>query len=208
MATSGDILSTLVRNCTSDLTVISLIGFQSISDIGVRYAVECYRNSLTSLTLKDCPQVTDRALEGVADWCTLLARVSFNSALNVTDKGVCKLVKHCKKLQCLDLGNCVLVSDKGVVAIADCLCSTLEELNLENCVKLTDLSLSAVILSCRSLKTLDFSGTSITTVPPHIMSLKRLRDVNFSNCGQLDSEMDMTFEQICDQYQQYNVPYR
>ena len=206
-----DVLSVLVKNCTCELLTISFIGFPSVTDIGVNYAAECYFGSLVKVNFNYCRNLSDHAINGLANYCKALRDIGFNST-QISDEGLTNLALKCPRLKRVDFGNCPKLTDISVICLAN-KCTKLEDASMENCLLLTDKSLLAFFKSCLALTSLNFSGTGIHTVPIYVLSVKRLKTLKVSNCEQLITPSPSLLETsglhgILDYYRDFNVAYR
>lgn len=99
---------------------------------------------LSSLTLRDCPELTDEGLKWLVNCSLTSLKIS---ACKVTDELLGKLATGCPQLSVLklsDYGSDYGVSDYGLGMIGEH-CEHLSELYLCGCYKVTDLGLSKLI---------------------------------------------------------------
>jgi hypothetical protein len=97
---------------------------------------------LTTLNLKDCVHISDRAIEG--------------------------LQKRCGKIETLNLQGCHKLSDRGLAAMYECvndstnqmfpMCDSFRTLTLASCTNFTASGLASLFPRCGVLENLDLSG--------------------------------------------------
>jgi hypothetical protein len=107
---------------------------------------------LTTLNLKDCVHISDRAIEG--------------------------LQKRCGKIETLNLQGCHKLSDRGLAAMYECvndstnqmfpMCDSFRTLTLASCTNFTASGLASLFPRCGVLETLDLSG--ITAVSDSLIA--------------------------------------
>lgn len=80
----------------------------------------------------------------------------------VGDPGLAAVGECCRQLEDLNLRFCEGLSDKGVVELALGCGKSLKALGVAACAKITDISLEAVGLHCKSLETLSLDSEYIS----------------------------------------------
>ena len=179
---TSDLLSVLVKNVMTDLKSISFVGFDSVSDIGVAYAAECY-SSLQSINLNYCHNLTEASLQGLASYCKNLREISMNGA-HVDNPSVGLIASKCPGLRKVDFGCCDKLKDSSVMVLAR-QCRHLHHICLAGCVHVGDDSLAALTTHCLHLEHIDMSRTGVETVPVTIVALCRLRVLELNMCNDL-----------------------
>lgn len=179
---TSDLLSVLVKNVMTDLKSVSFVGFDSVSDIGVTYAAECY-SSLQSVNLNFCHNLTEASLQGLANNCKHLREVSMNGT-RIDNPSVGLIASKCPALHKVDFGNCDKLTDSSVMVLAR-QCRHLHYICLAGCSHIGDDSLAALTTHCLHLEHIDMSGTCVKTVPVTIVALCHLSVLKLSACNDL-----------------------
>ena len=207
-----DVLSILVKNCVSELDYVAFVGFNSVTDVGVCYSVECF-NYLQVINLSYCRFISDKGVIGVIDQCAHLKEIRLRGT-QITNKSLMQIAHKAKRLICIDFSDCNDITHEGIKALVGSLGKAFQEVSLAGCIQLGDLTLIDILCHCTSLKYLDFSGTSVSQVPPYILALRRLQVALFHNCTQLIkipatmTQLPSSLKDFVVAYKQYNVPYR
>ena len=113
-------------------------------------------NNLQYLDLTLCVNVTDEALDNIADRCPNLLELNLSSCEGITDKGLTCLVKKCRNIQSLYLYRCIRITDDAIVQVANH-CRSLKKLSLRNC-NITDYSILQLTKHCHEITDLDLSS--------------------------------------------------
>lgn len=79
----------------------------------------------------------------------------------VGDQGIAAVGKSCKQLEDLNLRFCEGLTDMGLVELALGCGKSLKSIGIAACAKITDISLEAVGLHCKSLETLSLDSEFI-----------------------------------------------
>ncbi|CAG8806668.1 24848_t:CDS:2 [Gigaspora margarita] len=142
-----------------DLRKLDLRDCNKVTDIGVRQIAQYLNlehlvlNSLGFINdeiifiiVRSCPNishfnlkfcnVTDMAVETIAQLCRNIEYLNFYRSASITNKSISKLTKMCSKIQKLELGFCELITDTAIKDITQHL-SNLKYLRLKNCVNIS-----------------------------------------------------------------------
>ena len=179
---TSDVLSVLVKNIMTDLRSVSFVGFDSVSDIGVSYAAECY-SSLQSVNFNFCHNLTGASLRGLANYCKQLREILMNGT-DIDNPSVGLIASKSPRLRKVDFGNCVKLADSSVMVLAR-QCRHLHYVCLAGCGQVGGDSLDALATNCPHLEHIDVSRTSVETVPITIVTLCRLKVLRLDGCGKL-----------------------
>ena len=177
-----DVLSVLVKNIMTDLRSVSFVGFDSVTDIGVSYAAECY-NSLQSVNFNFCHKITGASLRGLANYCKHLREILMNGT-DIDNPSVGLIASKSPRLRKVDFGNCGKLADSSVMVLAR-QCRHLHYVCVAGCVHVGDDSLDALARNCPHLEHIDMSRTSVETVPITIVTLCRLKVLMLEGCSNL-----------------------
>jgi len=147
------------------ISELSLCGdFPVVSSSVLRY-VSVLWPSLTVLNLYDShgAEISDDALQNIANNCPLLKELRILFQLQVTDIGVQAIAAKCSHLHTLDVDMCELLTDASLVAVGEH-CPRLRVLHcgIGNgdawIPQVTDKGVEAVARGCLALEELDVDG--------------------------------------------------
>lgn len=139
-----------IAQSSPDLTSLDLESC-NIGDASLQ-AIAKYCPKLQSVTIKDCPRVTDQGIASLLSACKQLAKVRLQ-ALNITDFSVAVIGHYGKAITSLVLTGLQNVSQKGFWVMGNAKgLEKVSSLNITSCRGITDLSLQAVVKGCPSLK--------------------------------------------------------
>jgi len=105
--------------------------------------------NLERLVLDDCVK-----LQGFGFWAPIfknLKHLSLSGCYNVTDAAIQKMANSCSHLESINLKGCVLVEDSGVKSLAQ-KCPNLQSINLEGCNINSENCLSLLWENCKKLQ--------------------------------------------------------
>ena len=122
-------------HCTTVLTSIRWSGGLGLSDDLIRVAARC-APALRTLSIRECPRLSDCGLLAVADHCTSLSTLDVSGCGGVTDASVDILSERCPGLATVDASG-TAVTD-AVVGLLTTRCSGLTTLKLAECAAITD----------------------------------------------------------------------
>ena len=148
-------LHALADKLTS-LRVVDLRGCRGISADGV---VALLRASphVHTLSLAHVPMVTDAVLERIAQTLLALHVLDLSGCIKVTSAGVQNLARH--PIHALDLA-CTAISFRGCCAIANYLCTTLQQVSLNFCSDVNDECVKKLLQKCKVLTRISVFGCS------------------------------------------------
>jgi len=118
--------------------------------------------SLSFLSIRNCPGFGSPSLAMVGKLCPRLLNIDFTGLCNITDAGLLPLVESYDGLIKVTLSGCFNLTDEVASAVARIHGGTLELLNLDGCVKVTDAGLLAIANHCLVLWELYVSKCSVT----------------------------------------------
>ena len=76
---------------------------------------------LLSIDIHDCeepePQVTDHALQSIAEHCSGLQSLSLCECREISDTGLITISEHCPHLTSLKVDNCRLITDTSLISV-------------------------------------------------------------------------------------------
>lgn len=159
---SENVFTKLIR--CKRLRCLSIRGNENdyISSMSLEIIFE-HLSILEILVLKNIPQVTDKVIENVAQYCPRLKALDLSGCTNITDDGFISLAKlssltwmkfsyteigdesiakivqsQCgSKIKELRIDGCKNITENGIIAIAEN-CSAIEVLIIENCCRFSD----------------------------------------------------------------------
>jgi EIN3-binding F-box protein len=152
-------------NCGAKLKALSLVRCYGIKDMNLVLPAVSPCESVSSLSIRNCPGVGNSTLAVVGKLCPLLQKLELVGLEGVTDTGLLSLLEGSKaSLANVNLSGCINLSDAGVLSMVKLHGSTLDVLNLNCCKKIGDASLVAIAGNCPLLSDLDVSRCAITDV--------------------------------------------
>ncbi|KAL2530704.1 F-box/LRR-repeat protein 4 [Forsythia ovata] len=128
------------------------MGASTLSDSGLADVGDGFKR-LEKLSLIWCSNITDVGLSSIAEKSKALKSLDIQ-ACPVGDKGLAAVGKYCTQLEDLNLWICKGLTDTGLILLAIGCGRTLKSLGLAACAKITNASLAAVGLYCKSLEKL------------------------------------------------------
>ena len=170
------ILNLIVKAYSSKLKHLTLNGFTSFTDVSLSYAITALKDTLQYLDFEQCSEVTDKSLITLGSNCRLLRSINCSHCDAISDKGLGHLVRSCSELRHINISYCPAISNVSLKIIAESsLSSQLLELHANGIRSVTDADLMTLISHCLELRTLSLIGTSVTSLPPHILALSGLK---------------------------------
>ena len=94
-------------------------------------------------------QITDHALQWIAEHCTGLQSLSLDGCRQITNAGLITIHERCPNLKSLNLVNCQLITDASIMPISTH-CTTLQSISLNGCRQITDASIISISTYCIS----------------------------------------------------------
>jgi hypothetical protein len=134
-----------------------------LTNSGVRVLVSSLANTLRCVKLQQCCQLSDDAVQAIAEHCPLLEEIT--CTMNVSDAAVVKLAEGCPELRKVQLQTSEM-SDAWLTALAT-QCPKLKELHLGSCPHVTTKGICTLLRCCSLLKEL--------SLPRHLRGLSLLR---------------------------------
>lgn len=142
---------------------------------------------LERLTLVNCVEITDEALQKVLPLCSNLVALDLTNITSCSDKTIIALARAATKLQGINLGGCKNITDEGVLALADH-CPLIRRIKLSNVRNITDRSVTAIAKQCPLLLEIDLNGCPKVTdqaIRELWVHSTCLRDFRLSQCTEL-----------------------
>ncbi|WJX35553.1 Transcription factor COE2 [Trifolium repens] len=150
-------------NCGAKLKALTLVRCYGIKDMNLVLPAVSPCESVSSLSIRNCPGVGNSTLAVVGKLCPLLQKLELVGLEGVTDTGFLSLLEGSKaSLANVNLRGCINLTDAGVLSMVKLHGSTLDVLNLNCCKKISDASLTAIAGNCPLLSDLDVSRCAIT----------------------------------------------
>lgn len=132
-----------------------------LSDNDVEQVIDAFGKDLHILNIELGSNVTHHALEKLGE-CTALRTLSLSHCATITDDLLMMLADECQYITSLSFTSAEDISDEGVCHLLERMGPRLISLVLNNCPQLTDTVLSAIAEHCDQLESLDISDTDIT----------------------------------------------
>ncbi|XP_078152740.1 uncharacterized protein LOC144547926 [Carex rostrata] len=157
-----DSLLRTLSNC-SKLEELGLASCPKITDSGLCHLSEGARR-IKTIDLSKCTIVSDLGIgKIISSSGESLLSIKLLDCFNVTDVTAFAVAKSCPNLEILVLGGCCDITDQSLNAIVYSCGKNLRSLRLDGCEKLTDLSLKSVISNCENLVALDIGSCDKVT---------------------------------------------
>ena len=144
-------------------------------------------------------QVTDHALQSIAEHCTGLQSLTLRSCREITDTGLIIISEYCPNLISLKIDNCDQITDTSIISISTH-CTELQSLHLDSCPHLTDASIISISTYCTGLQSLTLSrcrlitDASIISISTHCSGLQSL---HIENCHQITDASIISISTHC-----------
>lgn len=182
--------------------------FDRVRD-GRRVAGESMLTSLTSLSLRDCINISDRALEGLSERCRQLEVLTLRGCEKLTSNAMRALIDPCHfkvgmcdSLLSLDLSYCSSVATSSILdMLAECAC--LEELFLEGIVGVNDDFVHQMCISCRTITKLclqrcqSITDASLCSIADFLW----MEMLDISHCTKISDPAVETLSLVCNAIQ-------
>uniref|UniRef100_A0ACD5YSD3 Uncharacterized protein n=1 Tax=Avena sativa TaxID=4498 RepID=A0ACD5YSD3_AVESA len=133
------------------------LSLQKATDKGLKVVALGCRN-LRQLHIIGCKLITDNLLHAVSKSCLNLEELGAAGCNGITDAGISALADGCRNMKSLDISKCSKVGDPGVCKIAEVSSSSLVSLKLLNCSRASNESIYALAEFCCNLETLIIGG--------------------------------------------------
>ncbi|KAK4482906.1 hypothetical protein RD792_010079 [Penstemon davidsonii] len=127
---------------------------EGLTDMGLVQLAHGRRQTLKSLGVGACANISDVSLEAVGSHCKSLDTLSLDSDV-INNKGLVSVAKGCPLLKVLKL-QCVNITDEALQAVGR-FCLSLELLSLHSFQKFSDRGMYAIGKGCKRLKNLMLS---------------------------------------------------
>ena len=112
-----------------------------------------FPETLESLNLNACREISERTLVQVSEQCPNLRIIELYWNCRMSDFGVKRLAAGCPKLTVVNLSGCKLLTDRSIIVLVQT-CRELKILNLTRVTAITDESMKAVITNLEHLREL------------------------------------------------------
>ena len=188
-----------------NLESLDLNGCYNVRDAALRNALQYDVNSLTTLNLSLCKQITDQTLQRIAQYLKKLEVLELGGCTHVTSNGLLQLSDGLHRLRLLNLRSCRCISDQGMahlaglnrnISVGGQMCgvtvstpvttgtSQLEKLVLQDCQKLTDQALKYISVGLLRLQSLNLSFCASVTDSglKFLAKMPLLRELNLRSC--------------------------
>ena len=161
--------------------------------------------SLTSLNLKDCINISDQAIAGLAERCRNLQVLSLNGCEKLTQTGLNYLANplHFKvgmsdSLKVLDLSYCSSVSTTSLLDLLET-CASLEDLTIDGLISVNDDFVHQMCLACKTITKLSMqrcqqiTDASLCSITDYLW----IETLNISNCSKITDVGIETLSLVC-----------
>lgn len=148
---------------------LSLAGLDHITDVGVEALLDTLGESLTSLNLSKCTQLTDASLVSIRENCHKLTHLDVSGLekpttaglvglfLSGSESGTEKVQKSVGLLETVSVRGTANTTDEAIVHLSLLAASSLRSLDMSSCHLLTNKALVAIAVNCKSIQSLDLS---------------------------------------------------
>ncbi|CAK8568627.1 unnamed protein product [Lathyrus sativus] len=153
----------LLYNCGSKLKALTLVSCYGIKDLKLELTAVSRCESISSLSICNCPGVGNSTLAIIGKLCLQLQRLELIGLEGITDTGFLSLLERSKSsLVNVNLSRCINLTDAGVSSMVKLHRKTIKVLNLNGCKRVGDSSLMEIASNCPALSDLDVSRCAIT----------------------------------------------
>lgn len=166
--------------------------------------------ALTSLTICDCPNLTEQSLISVIAMTPKVHTLNMWGCTAVTAAAIQLFIRHTPQLQnfglsfcpgitdsalanmsklselkSLQFESCAQITDKSLAGIAS---NNILTINLRRCPKLTSVGIEECVKNCPSVQTLNLAQCNLTTQSVYnmILASRNLRSLDLSGMKELD----------------------
>ncbi|XP_021760795.1 EIN3-binding F-box protein 1-like [Chenopodium quinoa] len=198
---------------SSNSSIVSKVKLQNlnISDFSL-VVIGHYGKSITSLTLSNLKNVTERGFSvmGNAQGLKALVSLSISSCFGVTDFSIEAIGKGCSALKQIYLRNGCFMSDNGILAFSKS-AEALESMHLEGCNRITLPGLVAALSSCsfkfRSLSLVKCMGLKDVSFQGSLLLYPciSLRCLSIKNCPAFGSAGLSILGKMCPSLRQVDL---
>jgi len=182
----------------------SAFWFDRVKD-GRPIANESMLTSLKSLNLKDCINITDRAIEGLCERCRQIEILNLRGCEKLKDESMVFLTESygfkvglCDSLKVLDLSYCSNVSTGSMLDLLAA-CGCLEELFLEGLIGVNDDFIHQLCISCRTITKLSLQRCQMVTDASlcSIADFLWIEKLDISYCTKITDPAIETISLVC-----------
>jgi F-box and leucine-rich repeat protein 2/20 len=169
--------------------------------------------SLTSLNLRDCVNITDRAMEGLSERCRQLETVTLRGCEKLTSGTVsffrnpCQFkVGMCDSIKSLDLSYCASIAPSSILdLLVECAC--LEELFLEGLIGINDDFVHQMCVACRTITKLSLQRCQAITDASlcSIADFLWIELLDISHCTKISDLAVETLTLVCNAIQELRL---
>ena len=162
-----------------------------ITDEGAKYLIRdpstggSRGESLKTLKVSYCMNLTDKAFLTISKNCTNLELIDVKGCVHITDDGVKQLALKCKQLQRVSISRCKRLTDKALCNLADYL--WVEDLDISSNSRLTDDGIDVIAMEYKGLLRLNLSycekltDRAIVSIGRHCLHLREMQAVGLAN---------------------------
>ncbi len=185
----------------SDFAHLTVHQGKFISDKGVIEVIQRKykygQSRLYCLSLGRLPNLTDKTLEAIGEYCPKLRELHLNAALDqdnspkFTNYGLVQLVQRCRDLEVLNLNWCRFLASVSLSAIGTH-CKGLREFSAIRCLEFTLDGFKALIDGCIALERIELSHCMQVTdewLYYIINSKLNLKELDVSGCTHLSQQV-------------------
>ncbi len=154
--------------------------------------------SLKKVNLRECVNITNRAMLGLAERCRSIERLSMSGCEKLDDICLEQMIESygsdlhvglCDSLKYLDLSYCPHISSSGVMKMLP-FCGCLEELNVSGMITVNDLFIQQLCTSCRTIQRLIMqrcvliTDAALCSMADHLW----IEKLDISGCGRISDD--------------------
>jgi len=185
-------------NCLAickQIKVLDISGNKTMDDSLIENLIKNdLHESLLTLKLDECPNITDRAIQDVLKVFTKLQTLSLCFCSKLSDPSFETMSKNNFSLTSISLGGCGLFTDNAIKKIS-LYCPKMKDLVIPWNKLLTDLTMEYLGNGCKSLKTLNLAYCPLLTDEglKHLGSCRALKRLDLGHCPSFSATALLSF---------------
>ncbi|XP_065008443.1 uncharacterized protein LOC135638864 [Musa acuminata AAA Group] len=153
----GDIgVSRIAEVASSSLKILKLLDCFRVGDESI-FSLAHFCHNLETLVIGGCRDVTDESIKALSlACCDSLRSLRMDWCLNITDSSLNSVLSNCRHLAALDIGCCDKLTDLAFQSVGmGGFESQLKVLKMSNCMKITVSGVGSMLKFCKSLEYVD-----------------------------------------------------
>lgn len=151
----------MLKNNGNTLKSLHLNNCPNLTSVALHSIIDCKK--LKKLSLHNCYWLTTGCLETIAFHHNSLEELDLTNCSSISERCLILLLNSFRKLRVLSLASVTSVNDKILFYISKYLSKSIIHLNLFSCHLITDRGISHLSTNCKNLETLSIRGCSEIT---------------------------------------------